>query len=365
MPKEGIMKLSRKNIVFIIMLLVIFSTLSLSISVAYAYSSDEYSNLLVEDRQNTQNFIENWIENTYNNDGTKLGKITRLFDMRENVSGYIIDFHKDNKPNGYILLDKQSENPIKEFALEGDSLTKRLADNASSNQNDIKIYNCNNTILAKNKLNSVLTDIYNNTYNEDDIFNPSLYMNAPGYDQLIFSPDSRIDYKYEKKLPKIFQMRPYRTSEYPEDGNCSVVAAANIIHYWQLRDVVVEDHNEYEDIKRITKFKPGSGLIDIQTLEGLKKYAKEKGLKISVNAYFLDKWENFTSDIIAGRPIFLGLKPWNAAGHAVVVCGYVEMPSGAKYLQVLDGWDKTIARYMEFKKSNYSKFDGASVEFKK
>lgn len=143
------------------------------------------------------------------------------------------------------------------------------------------------------------------------------------------------------------------------------VAAANIIHYWQLRDVVAEDHNEYEDIRRITKFNPKLGLNDIQTLEGLKKYAKEKDLKISVNAYFLDNWENFTSDIIAGRPIFLGLKPWKADGHAVVVCGYVEMPSGDKYLQVLDGWDKTIARYMEFKKSNYSKFDGASVEFKK
>lgn len=362
------MKILRKNVVLVAMLTLMVLALSLCVSEAYAYSSDEYSNLLEEDRQNTKTFIENWIANTYKNDGTELSKITKTYGYNDAVSGYVIDFKKDNMPNGYILLDKQSDNPIKEFALEGDSLTKRLADNTSSNENDIKIYNCNNTILAKNnKLkNKILTDIYNNTYNEDDIFNPSLYMNAPGYDQLIFDPDSRIDYNYGKDLPEILYMRPYRTGEYPDPGNCSVVAAANIIHYWQLRGVVAEDHNEYEDIKRITKFKSsGAGLNDIQALEGLKNYAKEKGLKISVNAYLFDTWNNFKSDIIAGRPIFLGLKPWNDYGHAVVVCGYIEMPSGDKYLRVLDGWDNTIARFMEFKKSNYFKFDGASVEFKK
>lgn len=46
----------------------------------------------------------------------------------------------------------------------------------------------------------------------------------------------------------------------------------------------------------------------------------------------------------------------------MVVCGYVEMPSGAKYLRVMDGWETVTSRFIEFNKSNYWRFDGASVE---
>lgn len=80
--------------------------------------------------------------------------------------------------------------------------------------------------------------------------------------------------------------------------------------------------------------------------------------------YWADKWDDFTRDIRARKIIFLGLKPWLAeAAHAMVVVGFNEMPTGGKYLRVYDGWYRVATRYIEFKKSNYSKFDGASVDF--
>lgn len=64
----------------------------------------------------------------------------------------------------------------------------------------------------------------------------------------------------------------------------------------------------------------------------------------------------------AKKPIYLGVLPKSGEGHAMVVCGYVEMPSGAKYLRVMDGWNTVTSRFIEFNKSNYWRFDGASVE---
>lgn len=64
----------------------------------------------------------------------------------------------------------------------------------------------------------------------------------------------------------------------------------------------------------------------------------------------------------AKKPIYLVVLPKSGEGHAMVVCGYVEMPSGAKYLRVMDGWNTVTSRFIEFNKSNYWRFDGASVE---
>lgn len=44
------MKILRKNVVLVAMLTLMVLALSLCVSEAYAYSSDEYSNLLEEDR---------------------------------------------------------------------------------------------------------------------------------------------------------------------------------------------------------------------------------------------------------------------------------------------------------------------------
>lgn len=358
------MKILRKNVVLVAMLTLMVLTLSLCVSEAYAYSSNEYSNLLEEDRQNTKTFIENWIANTYKNDGTELSKITKTYGYNDAVSGYIIDFKKDNMPNGYILLDKQSKNHIKEFALSGESISNRLTENSDTSLKDLKIYQKFGNLFAKNKRESIdkLYDLYNNIISSRDIFNTTLYSNEI-YKELVFFPDERVDSQNNVDLPNSVYVTPLTTYNYSDDGNCALVATANIIRWSRsVGKVKNENFNDYYDMKRITNFK--IGLNDIQALEGLKKYAKEYNQKVKIDAYWFDTWDDFTRDIRAQKIIFLGLKPWLAkAAHAMVVVGFNEMPSGGKYLRVYDGWHRVATRYIEFKKSNYSKFDGASVDF--
>lgn len=181
---------------------------------SFAYENDVYSSLLSEDRQSTKTFIDNWLDTVYKQDGTKIDNITRMYNSDDRISGYIIDFSKNGVPNGYIVLDKQSDNPIKEFAFNGDSITDRLESNTNTSLNNLKIYNSAFNYLAmktKSKINAFY-DIYQRNFANK---NAVLKSSAPLKD-LIFFPGDIIDTSRCVNLPNIMYFNASTTGDFPE-----------------------------------------------------------------------------------------------------------------------------------------------------
>lgn len=350
------MQIKSKYLIIVLCLLL----LGASVMMSFAYENDVYSSLLSEDRQSTKTFIDNWLDTVYKQDGTKIDNITRMYNSDDRISGYIIDFSKNGVPNGYIVLDKQSDNPIKEFAFNGDSITDRLESNTNTSLNNLKIYNSAFNYLAmktKSKINAFY-DIYQRNFANK---NAVLKSSAPLKD-LIFFPGDIIDTSKSVDLPNIMYFNASTTGDFPGKNNCGSTAVKNILN-WATFTGKLSSYVDYDEIITTMNFNDKNS-TDIQCLEAIKKIAKNHDRKAIVNAYWLDYFSDFKRDINAQKPIFLGVLTKSGDGHAMVVCGYVEMPSGAKYLRVMDGWNKVITRFIEFNKSNYWKFDGASVEIK-
>lgn len=340
---------------FIILLCLLL--LCTSVMLSFAYVEDIYDTLLSEDRQNTKIFLNNWLDNVYKHDGTKINKITRMYNSDDKISGYIVNFSKNDLPNGYIVLDKQSNNPIKEFAFNGESITDRLESNANTEVNNLKIYNSTLNYLAKskNKINEFY-DIYQMNFKNMN----TVLKSATPLKDLIFFPDDRIDQSKCVDLPNLICFRAATTTEFPGQNDCGPTAVLNILN-WAKFTGKLSSYVEYDEIRTAMNFND-KGSNDIQCLEAIKKIAKNHDKKAIVDAYWGDKFDDFKRDINAKKPIYLGVLPKSGEGHAMVVCGYVEMPSGAKYLRVMDGWETVTSRFIEFNKSNYWRFDGASVE---
>lgn len=345
-----------KSKYFIILLCLLL--LCMSVMLSFAYVDDVYDTLLSEDRQNTKIFLENWLDNVYKHDGTKINKITKMYNSDDRISGYIVDFSKNNLPNGYIVLDKQSKNPIKEFAFNGESITDRLVYNTSTALSNLKIYNNTINYLAmktKTKSNE-LYDIYQRNFTNNNV----ILKSSTPLENLVFFPDDRIDQSKCVDLPNLIYFRASTTIDFPGQNDCGPTAVLNILN-WATFTGKLSSYVEYNEIRTAMNFND-KGSSDIQCLEAIKKIAKNHDKKAIVDAYWGDKFDDFKRDINAKKPIYLGVLTKSGEGHAMVVCGYVEMPSGAKYLRVMDGWNTVTSRFIEFNKSNYWKFDGASVE---
>ncbi len=70
-------------------------------------------------------------------------------------------------------------------------------------------------------------------------------------------------------------------------------------------------------------------------------------------------------DIKANKTILVSVGGKDASGksvgHACVAFGYRITTDGAKYLQVANGWDTSCNRYLKFKPSELTRFDGYAV----
>lgn len=155
------------------------------------------------------------------------------------------------------------------------------------------------------------------------------------------------------------------------EGNCGPTSETILMKYYKdcrgknnlLRNGNVND--TYKRISQLCGYTPQSGSPLNKISSSIKDYVKEQGYSVSVNNYLFDTWGNFTGDIDNNKPIILSVggkdANGNSVGHRVVVLGYCETNTGSRYLRIANCWDTSNNRYIKFKPSELSRFNGYSV----
>lgn len=362
---------SRLNVVLLICIIVLLVSLPLT---AYSIYEDPYNNLLENDKQVVSDFVELWIKDMYHNDGTKVDKISQVLNENEIVTGYIIDFAKNNTDNGYMVLDKRMPDKVVDFALCSKSITDKIKENVDEikpNTKLNKLYFDGLDYYAKIKINNYWSLINcNKVISKFDSWKEKLLnsniVKADLISNYVLSANS-IPTGTEKVLSRADTFVPVTTDDFNSNNHCGPTAAVNLIKLAEHRAQggicnKNSDQKLFAMVCNAMNFVPKDGSLNSQIFKGLKGVAKNLNTKVVVDEYWFDLWSDFVRDIDAGKSIYLGLNTKDD-GHALIVVGY-RICENAKYLRVIDNWNYRTNRYVLFNKSSYTSFQGASVLFK-
>lgn len=361
---------SRLNVVLLICIIVLLVSLPLT---AYSIYEDPYNNLLENDKQVVSDFVELWIKDMYHNDGTKVDKISQVLDENENVTGYIIDFSKNNEDNGYIVLDRSQPDVVKDFSLTSKSIYDNLTDNANKKiYTKSKLFFDGTDFYLKIKSGKEwgLMDLANNITNltswKNDTSNTQKAASDLSVNNFILNKSS-IPNGSEKTISRAENYIPVTMNEFDSNNHCGPTTVLNLIKLAEHRGqgAMCNKNNNSQLFGMICgamNFNPDKGATNSQIYKALKSVVKHLNTKVVIDEYWFDLWSDFKRDIDAGKSIYFGINT-KKDGHAMIAVGY-RTCSNANYLRVIDNWNRHTERYVLFDKSPYTDFDGASVVFK-
>lgn len=362
---------SKLNVLLLICIIVLLVSLPLT---AYSIYEDPYINLLENDKKVVTDFIELWIKDMYHNDGTKVDKISQVLDENENVTGYIIDFSKNNEDNGYIVLDRRQPDVVKEFSLTSKSIYDNLIDNANENnykKNKLFTDGTEYFLKIKNSQEWNLIDLAKNIINyqswKKEISNTKKGASDLPVSNFILNKSS-IPNGSEKTISRAETFVPAIMNDFNANNHCGPTTVLNLIKLAEHRGqgAICNKNNNKELFGMICSVMnfdlEKGGASDSEIYKGLRSVVKYLNTKVEINVYWFDLWSDFERDINAGKSIYFGLNT-KKSGHAMIAVGYRKC-SNANYLRVIDNWSKHTERYVLFDKSPYIAFDGASVVFK-
>ena len=167
-------------------------------------------------------------------------------------------------------------------------------------------------------------------------------------------------------------------------GNCAPTAATHIIGYYYLgrgKSNLISNFDPfdylfpvYDVIVNYSGFDRSyigeKGITDIAATDAIKKYAKDKGYSNSTSKYWFNLWSDFKRDLDNNYPVFTSIKGNTVTssgstvkrGHAIVSIGYRIYSSGAKYLNVIDGHNEDLNRFINFDDSRFDYVNGVVVK---
>lgn len=405
-----------KKVLSIILVLTLLVSPVLQVAQAGDDSTVEIANFLessVITEEAATNIALNHIR-SFSGDATlEVRRVDSMYDLEDNITGYCVSFKKkhnnDFVPSGYVVISKlEAENPIVEFSPEGASLTEELNIFAKNFNKD------HNEFSSKNKKGNHMRKIYflgsgkvlcDYTENCEEIFDPNT-LEVLSKKEYKRSAKALVQHKIKKikgkrnaictflnsdsstvaggmtdqptgginhrsnRLPGITMSHYRNMSEFKSGNVCAPTAATNLMIYYRRAknktNILVGD-SEIQTFNRFFNLMGTSvteGTPDSNRVPAYNSYIKERGYSSSakVDEYWLNLWSDFTRDIDAGIPIHTSLKADNG-GHAVVTVGWYIVRYGAKdfkYLQVINGWQKSI-KYAGFD-GYYNKILGIAVK---
>lgn len=359
-----------------------------------------------------------WLSQNYN-DGTEIGDIIPIIEG-DDISAYCVNFQLNNMPNGYVVVNtnKNSGECIKEFGLSGEGIYETLVDNYNANgygnlngKREKKIfstglfeyaiptdnntcYTSNNEKLSLNFIKELSHKINSLRLSYDTELTEKIEMNEGFYNGTALGT-SGFKYAYltgiDNFIPSVMhELRPsssYSQSMRVNLGNCSVTAATNLVSYYAEKrgfsNLLINNkrqatYNNIVDISGFKSYLPSSldydqeGLNLIQINNAISKYVKSKGYKYSSDTYWFNLWSDWRRDINNGYPVYTSIQglsfaknEWIKVGHAVIAVGYREYEANnAKYLRVLDGWNRTSDRYLYFNSNYFTSKNGIAMKVK-
>lgn len=344
-----------------------------------------------DQRVSLEYIVQNWIDTQFQGDA-EVSRIVTLKDTSDLCIGHLVSFEKDSLPAGYIVLShKEIDNPIIEFAYEGQSIYEYLEEQVTGYNDTFdspQPYSTNGEVSYSIAEENILyTDFINyslNVKNGDDILlidqnnlatilditpNPNSE-DTFWDDYYTFPPEGLGAHRYGDEINFDALDDGLKMSDMaPNEGNCGPTSITDVVRLYakyELNDhsalpslSLSSDKATYNRLVTYSGYASGAAVSMSKLISALKKHTKERGYSISVNDYLFDNWSDFTRDIQAKKPILLYTSSSKSA-HSQVVVGYRVFTSGSQYLMIHSGWT-TEASYVRYKPDSLTKFNGYCV----
>lgn len=375
-------------------------SLILTICVVFSFSTAAFA---ADDTHKTVEYIaQNWIDSQFSGNAETSDTIVLRSECTGDIVGYLISFTKQNSPAGYIVLScEEQENPIIEFALEGQSVYHHLKQQYDRIKNDtysgLADGEVNETFLSQATIeeNVLYTDFINYSININNntqsvLLNqnlqvevrPDLYLldkTTPTSDTFF---DDYIDIPTESGTKTVVnitganKIQALVMGDMPNvtsgEGNCGPTSLANTIKLYAeyslngndsaLSSLKVNgsDDDTYSRLVELSGYSCDEPAKMSKLVSAIKSFAIERGYSCTTTNYLLDLWSDFTNDLEANRPILLYTSSSSGTAHSQVAVGYWEYTNGGKYIKILSGWTN-YPTFVKYKPDSLNHFNGYCV----
>lgn len=325
----------------------------------------------------------NFMNKSQNRSDLAVKDFLHLYDTSGQLTGFYLTFCTDTEDAGYLLLSLISgEDPVVEFAFEGDGIIPAESTQASENgiatqgleeKNAQIIYTGPGEIFVPTE-DSTYYAVYDQEYVQLETDDVAVYSNdITTGGGIINWDDAYLDTNSVFKIKDFGSGADYWIiKDFNQGGACYPTAATNILWYWGFKRQCTSITNQVQgEVGRKAKatsifntlhtamltFDP-AGTFDGMILQGYKTFfhtsAETGGVwnyrKIKKTAAFSEYKTALNDDC----PIQLVLHTKSGTinrgdGHGVMVLGYACSQTNSPYLFVMDGW----YNYGRFLKFNY------------
>ncbi len=367
----------KKFQVIILLFLFLFS-ISLT-----SHASDVNENQPLSDDQ-VLSYGLNFMRTSQADSSIEVNNFIRLYSTDDQITGYYITFQKGGQSAGYTLLSLISgKDPLVEFSFEGDgilgSLSSQLIMPASNgNLSDASaqqhiIYQ-GAGLLYTPLANGEYYSVYERETTSLSEGNVAPMSNVNIYDGIIDWSDANLNTNSIYKIPNFGYGTDYWImTDFSTGGVCYPTAATNILWYWgnncgrtsvmnnpripsSATTLWAKAHAIYDLVHQGMGTINSLGTFDFKILDGYKNFF---GVSASSTGTWNYKeipkdsaYSKYKEALNGQCPIHLVLHTkagtvFRGDGHGVYCFGYASSNTEAKYLFVMDGWNRG-GRFVKF-----------------
>jgi len=334
-----------------------------------------------------------WADMSYDVD-VEISDTVQVVDINDNPAGYMISFSYKATPMGYIIVDLSCENPLKEYAYEGESLYETLNDVSVDITKSVSSFSrpevknkkmiCLSPLYYAAEVGDGMVSLNGEIQTDDELVtfaegladNEALFLSsgvsvASIAGGMITTPPGTLTNSHN--ITNLKDYTPISTRNFTVGDNCKFVASTNIFNYFQ----------KCRDKDMLTT---SSGISDYDaTYLKIKEYREELGnMPSAIMQYMVDRGfsDAYTLDHKSGSPIssvkedidnnapvliYIN-RPAGESGsnHAVVGCAYQVRKDKTTseityYIRIMDGWNNNFNRFIAWNTDYYSSLRGIGV----
>lgn len=335
-----------------------------------------------------------WAEMSYSID-VEISDTVQVVDINGNPAGFMISFSYNDVPMGYIIVDLSCENPLKEYAYEGESLYEALSDNATNIAKSASMFSesindkrmiCLSPLYYAVEIGNGMVSVNGEIQTDDELVtfaeeladNEALYLSSGVSTTsisggMVTTPPGTLTNSHN--ITNLKNYTPISTSNFTVGNNCKFVASTNIFNYFQKCRgknmlTTVSGMEAYDaTYLKIEEYREDLGDMP----SAIEQYMVDRGFS---NAYTVDHGTDSSilsikTDIDNNAPVLIYIsRPSGESGsnHAVVGCAYQvrkdkTTSSITYYIRIMDGWNNNFNRFIAWNNDYYSSLRGIGVYY--
>lgn len=353
---------------------------------SFAFAEESANTKRVFTPELATEFAQDFVDSTYPSEKITAHNPTIVFDENAQPIGYIVEFNKDGKPNGYIIYDTTNPSLLSEFVVDS-GIVNPFINNENLNALTAETFSSDETAVVKTQpysytavnleTESTVTNYGEDAPLEKDLIDELTEKNADflsrsnnpvTWDDIFVIIDTG---KYSIASSKIVtpflgRNRDTDTIREAAEGRyaCAVVALIDCAEYYDPNFHSQSLSSTYDAISNATNTEydsTGQGSTSNASMgSGFTSYMSNRGIQLSYSSKANPTWNDYYSSVNSwNMSTFNCHLPNQGLGHAMSVQGYMildPLPTGniVYTLCVHDGWT-TAARYVNFNFSEYTR----------